>query len=204
MKKILVLLLMANLCNAQEAVEKPHRYLGVGYKLGIFQTSDLYSNFTPVNRLLVNIDPIKYVRLDVQWGASKSENEQYMNSGIGQPQKLTLESKSSVMQFGAFGTYEFDDMMMYLGFRYGFSKGSYDQINYTGSLYVTETNKETGTILSPVLGGEYRFGNRFSVGAEISYMMINTELNPANPSALNTNSKVTLLESNAFFRFFPF
>jgi len=204
MKKIIALLFFANLGLAQEASEPAHRYLGIGYKLGIFQTSDLYSNFTPVNRLMVNVDPIKYLRIDVQWGASKSENEQYYYTGMGQQQKLVLETKNSVMQFGAFGTYDFDDMMMYLGVRYGFSNGSYDQVNYSGTMYVTETNTEKSTILSPVLGGEYRFGNRFSVGAEVSYMMINSEMNPANPLALNTNSKLSLIETTAFFRFFPF
>lgn len=205
MKKIIVLMLLANLSLAQEATDKPHRYLGLGYKLGIFQTSELYSNFiTPVNRLMVNVDPIKYLRIDVQWGASKSENEQYFNTGMGQQQKLVLETKNSVLQFGAFGTYNFDDMMMYLGVRYGFSNGSYDQVSYSGTMYVTETNEEKASLLSPVLGGEYRFGNRFSVGAEVSYMMINSEMNPANPLALNTNSKLNLIETTAFFRFFPF
>lgn len=203
MKKILVLLLLANVCAAQETTEKAHRYLGLGYKLGIFQTSDLYSNFAPVNRLMVNVDPIKYLRIDVQYGFSNSSNEQFMYNG-GVQQKVTLDSKKSVMQFGAFGTYEFDDMMMYLGFRYGFGKASNDQINYTGTMYVTETNREKSNILSPVLGAEYRFGNRFSVGAEISYLIVNSEYDPANINAQNTNSSLKLLESNAFFRFFPF
>jgi hypothetical protein len=203
MKKIIVLLLLAQIGSAQETTDKAHRYLGVGYKLGVFQTSDLYSNFSPVNRLMVNVDPIKYLRFDVQWGASKTQNEQYFNTPNGQ-QKLTLETKKSVMQFGVFGTYEFEDMMMYLGVRYGFSNAKDDDIDFSGMSYFVVTNEEKGKILSPVLGGEYRFGNRFSVGAEISYMMINSEYDPYALGLQNTNSKLSMLETTAFFRFFPF
>jgi hypothetical protein len=204
MKKILALLFLAQLGSAQEPSEKAHRYLGIGYKLGVFQTSDLYSDFSPVNRLVLNVDPIKYLRIDVQYGFSNSSNEQYMNTGTGTQQKLTLESKNSVLQFGAYGTYEFDDMLMYLGFRYGFGNGSSDQISFSGTMYITETDTEKSSILSPVLGAEYRFGNRFSVGAEISYLIVNREFNPAAINAQNTNSSLKLLESSAFFRFFPF
>ena len=203
MKKIIVFLFLANFSLAQEASDKPHRYLGLGYKLGIFQTSDLYSNFAPVNRLMLNVDPIKYLRIDVQYGFSNASNEQFMYNG-GVQQKVTLDSKKSVLQFGVFGSYEFDDMMMYLGVRYGFGNASNDQINYSSPMYVTETNTEKSNILSPVLGAEYRFGNRFSVGAEISYLIINSEYDPANALAQNTNSSLKLLESTAFFRFFPF
>ncbi|MCU0359430.1 MAG: outer membrane beta-barrel protein [Bacteroidia bacterium] len=204
MKKILALLFLAQLGLAQEQSEKAHRYLGIGYKLGVFQTSDFYSNFSPVNRLVVNVDPIKYLRIDVQYGFSNSSNEQYMNTGTGTQQKLTLESKNSVLQFGAYGTYEFDDMLMYLGVRYGFGNASSDQISFSGTMFITETNTEKSSILSPVLGAEYRFGNRFSVGAEISYLIVNSEFDPASINSQNTNSSLKLLESSAFFRFFPF
>lgn len=205
MKKILVLLFLANAVLAQEATVKHQRYLGIGYKLGVFQTSDLYSNnIAPVNRVILNVDPIKYLRIDVQWGTANSKDEQYIYTGFQQQQKVTLETKNTVLQFGAFGTYHFDDMLMYLGFRYGFSKGSYDQVNFSGPTYFIETNTEDATLLSPVLGAEYRFGNRFSVGAEVSYLMINSEFDPANALSLNTNSKINLIETSAFFRFFPF
>ncbi len=203
MKKFIVLLFLAQIGSAQETTDKAHRYLGIGYKLGVFQTSDLYSNFSPVNRLMVNVDPIKYLRLDAQWGASKTQNEQYYSSGAGM-QKYTLDSKKSVFQFGVFGTYEFEDMMMYLGFRYGFSNASNDYINYTGGMPIVVTDEEKAKILSPVLGGEYRFGNRFSIGAEISFMIINSVYDPYTPGLQSTNSKLSMLETTAFFRFFPF
>lgn len=203
MKKIIVLLLLCDLGLAQEVKENTPRYVGIGYKLGVFQTSDLYSNFSPVNRFLLNVDPIKYLRLDVQYGFSNASNEQFINY-VGGPQKVTLDNKKSVLQFGAFGTYAFDDMLMYLGIRYGFSNASNDQISYTGLSYTIETNKENSNILSPVLGAEYRFGNRFSVGAELSYLIIKSEYDPGNLNAQNTNSSLNLLETTAFFRFFPF
>ncbi|HQQ95492.1 MAG TPA: hypothetical protein PLQ93_13140 [Bacteroidia bacterium] len=206
MKKILVLLVLTFGANAQNTgtTTIPQRYFGIGYRLGAFQTSELNSNFYPVNRLFLNVDPIKYLRADFQWGISNSSQERSITGGTGIPQVLTMSVKNSVMMIGLMGTYQFDDLLMYCGLRFGNNKSSSDNLDYSSTGYYIVTDELKGTSLAPVLGGEYRFGNRFAVGAEINYMMINQTMDPGSVGAPNMKSKQNLLETSAFFRFFLF
>ncbi len=208
MKKIITLLLLANLSLAQESTDPKHRYLGLGFKLGAFQTSELYGSLYPVNRLFLSVDPIKYLRVDVQWGINNRTEEQIASYPNGTTQSFDLEEKSSILQFGIFGTFNLDDLLLFGGIRYGISKGSdeYLNSNWNGQTieYSILSNNRKGNSLAPVIGAEYRFGNRFSVGAEISYLIMNETFTPGTTGAVPLDNKLNLTETSAFFRFFPF
>ena len=212
MKKTIVLLFLAQFAIAQETASPPgqskaHRYFGIGYKLGMFQTSEL-NNFMPVNRLLLSIDPIKFFRIDVQWGISNGTQQTLVQTSSGANTTYNLDSKNSVMQFGAFGVYPADDMLLFFGLRYGITKGMNEYLNSSfgpsGPVYTTEERSLDSKIISPVIGGEYRFGNRFAVGAELGFLMVKQTSNDGNAGSPDLEGKQTLLETCAFFRFFPF
>jgi len=112
------------------------------------------------------------------------------------------------MQFGVFGTLNLDDMLLFAGVRYGLNRGESENLqsmwNGSNITYFTQTDKIKGSSLAPVLGAEYRFGNRFAVGAELSYMMMSSTFTPSSPNSQAQDSKFKLFETAAFFRFFPF
>lgn len=209
MKKLFILLCFCQVGLAQENATPPHRFLGLGYKLGAFQTSELNGSFSPLNRLFLSVDPVKFLRADLQYGVMKSTNQQVVSDPFsGVKTTYDLENSNSMMQIGVFGTIHLDDMLLFIGLRYGFTNGKseYLQSTWTGTtqVYTIESNKVKGSNVSPVLGAEYRFGNRFAVGAELSYLIMKQTNDPGSPNAQNTESKMNLIETAAFFRFFPF
>lgn len=188
--------------NAQD--EYKHRYLGIGFKLGAFQTSDLDLNY-PVNRFYLNVDPIRYVRIDAQFGIRNSTRQQVQSTWPSGSQTFDLHDKNAVWSLGAFGQYWFDDMSLYLGGRYGqmtYSNEDLEYDSFTGAYYV---GKDKGVVnqWAVVTGGEYRFGKRFSVGAELSILMM-SETFDSSTSTTNIERKFTVFETSAFFRFYPF
>jgi hypothetical protein len=204
MKKLFLLLfLLANIA-AKTQSEYKHRYIGLGCKIGVFQASELNMNM-PVNRVYFNVDPIKYARVDFQWGMSNNTSEQTVSIWPIGTQTFKLKDKNSIWMVGAFGQYWFDDLLLYAGIRFGTMNYSDQSLNYDSftGLYSTVINKGKITLMSPTLGGEFRFGNRFSVGAETSFTKMKDTYQPiGSTNGIETIS--SLIETSAYFRFYPF
>lgn len=214
MKNIFTILLISlNIYSfgQEETVEYKHRYFGIGYRLSTFSVSEIDMNY-PVNRLMINVDPIKYARVDFQYGMYKYINHTNITLPTGDRQE-EFQYKSNVILVGVLGQYWFDDMLLYGGVRFGrtaeidedyyidYPAPSFDPV----VKYYTSTSKYK--MITPVLGGEYRFGNRFSVGAEISMLMTTYEYTSTHPNYTSSSlpdDKSIMFETAAFFRFYPF
>lgn len=204
MKKIFTLFVIVAAfisANAQESGEYQHRYVGIGIRASVFQISELPISIIPANRLLVNIDPIKYARVEFHFAGYTHSDEMTMLS----TPPLILKEKSSLLGFGVFGTYPCGKAKFIAGMRYSRNKYAMDDILFDsfGNPYTAEDHG-TITIISPVIGGEYYFSKWFSIGAEFGYMLMNDEYDPADPGAPSTTSSTTITESSLIFRFYPY
>ncbi len=184
-----------------------HRYFGLGIRAGGLTLVDLLSTSVPPFRIIANIDPVKYVRLEVQYGLYKNTTEQM---GTTSTSTITLNpiQKSSILSFGFMGMYPAGNARLIAGLRYGINNYSTDQIYYPSGwpqpnpYLVTNTGKRT--MFSGVLGGEYFFVKYFSVGAEFSILSIkNIETQAGVYNTPPTTSKTLMSEGCLMFRFYP-
>ena len=193
----------------QKQEKSEHRYLGLGIRTGL-QLSDLIANHVPPNRLVLNIDPSKYFRIEGQYGSysKKSEvNVQYYDPITGATLSALLKpkEKSSFIGGGLMGMYPKGECRFIGGIRYGINNYSYESVNYsyysTAPTLVKETGKET--VISGVIGGEYSLAKYFSVGAEFSILSIkDVNTPPSIYSSKKTTNKTMMTEGSLVFRFY--
>jgi hypothetical protein len=190
------------LCKAQEQQQPKeqykHRYIGLGVRAAGIQLSDVDSRFIPPNRLIFDLNPVKFFRLECQWGVYNKTHEVENPSG-----NIDLKSKSHYIGIGIMGLYPVERAKFMGGVRYGVSKYSEDEyIEYPSPTLAESTGKTTQ--LSFVIGGEYFLARYFSLGAEFSLSSLKDDFNPAEPSSENLNDTKLLTEANIVFRFYPF
>jgi len=202
---ILCLLQVPSVVAAQENDEYIHRYVGIGIRASVFQVSELPVNIIPPNRILINIDPIKYARAEFHFGRYASTREIYYSSFTGTPTLLKLKDVSTVVGFGVFGTYPVGKAKFLAGMRYSINNYEQGDIDFDtmGNPYVI-TNTGKISILSGVAGGEYYFSKWFSIGAEFSLVSMDDVFDPADPASQNQTTTTSITESSLVFRFYPY
>src|ERR1051326_1172702 len=204
----LLLIIFSINVNAQEkkADSSSHRYVALGIRSSIFQISELQQTILPPNRLLINIDPIKYIRVEGQFGIYSNTKQQSVSFSPGPPTTLKLNQKSSVTGIGLFGVYPVDKVKFSLGVRYINNPYSEDNIqtNPLGQPTVV-TDKGTINTIAGVIGAEYLFSKWFSLGAEFGLLQMDYVFTPADypthPKLTTTN---TITETCLIFRFYPY
>lgn len=189
--------------NSETNAEKKHRYFGFGVTTNLFRSSELSNFDIPGNRFYLNVDPIKYARVDFQFSTNKTSYVQTMNN-----RDFNLEDYSKVWAIGFFGQLPLDDMSVYIGVRYGKNKyqNQHVQSDYiypSGYTYFSVSDDGVKRYIEPTIGGEYRFGNRFSVGGEFRILFLEDEYSAYGATSLDVTNLV-ISESSVFFRFFPF
>lgn len=185
---------------AQDDDAPVHRYIGIGVRASIFQISDLPMAVTPPNRIIVNVDPIKYARAEFQFGSYSHENELFMSN----QQPLNMKQSSVSIGGGVFGMYPVGKAVFLAGLNYTINNYSEDDVlfdNFGVPYVAASTGKVTG--IAPTLGGEYYFSKWFSIGAEFSYLILNDEFDPADPNSPQQTSTTFITESSLVFRFHP-
>lgn len=189
---------------AQEPNELIHRYIGVGIRASVFQISELPVKTLPPNRILLNIDPIKYLRVEGHFGMYKSDHQESFNMYPNGNVLLTLNENSTLLGGGVFGVYPKDNVKFIAGIRYSKNKYNQDNLNFSnGNPYIV-TDKGDINILTYMLGAEYSFNKWFSIGAEFGYVTMKDNFHPANPSDPSTTSNTSVSESSLVFRFYPY
>lgn len=204
MKKYILLLGLALspfIGRAQEDDAYVHRYIGIGIRASIFQISELPMDVMPPNRLLVNVDPIKYARVEFQFGSYRHENEMFLSN----QQPLTLKQTSTLLGAGVFGMYPCGKAIFLAGMHFSVNNYTESDVLYDsfGVPYIADAKGKV-TAIAPVLGGEYYFSKWFSIGAEFSYLIENDEFTPADPADPQLTSTTFITESSLLFRFHPF
>ena len=194
-----ILLFATQFALAQEATQAKHRYLGFGINLnnlesGIFR---------------INCDPIKYLRTEIQFGSQKSSEDRWYTDVNGQNQKAVLDSKNTQIAIGLYGTYPYEHALFYAGVAYRQTKNSYEDLDYNSFLpfpfYGGVVNNQNSTKqFGPVIGAEYRFGNRFSLGAELGFWFVKEKNIPGYTNSVPTENTNNLTSTSLFIRFFPF
>jgi len=194
---LFLFLLFAQFSRAQETSQEKHRYLGFGINLNNLESGVFRINF----------DPIKYLRTEVQFATQKSSEEVFYMNPNGQNQTAELDSKYNQFAIGLYGTYPFAKALFYAGLAYRQSKDSYESLDYGFIFPYSEgvvNNQTSSKQYGPVIGAEYRFGNRFSLGAELGYWLGKQINTPGYTNSTPTESKSNLTQTSLFFRFFPF
>jgi len=184
-----------------------HRYIGLGIRAFGLQLTELLSTQVPPNRIVLNIDPHKYFRIEGQFGIYKRTSETKYSTGTG---TVTLNpvNKSTFFGFGLMGLYPKDNARFIGGLRYSINNYSDDTPFGSGSPpYVPYlvTNKGKMTLISGIIGGEYFFAKFFSIGAEFTVSSIKDVYKPYSLTSSDPNTTKTFMtEGNLIFRFFPF
>lgn len=183
------------------------KHLSIGFRAG----KDVWSQVKePVySRFLVSVDPIKYLRLDFQVGRNKETTSQDV-SGWGPVGSYTttleLQSKSFSYAVGAFGMYNFNQTRVYLGYRFGQIKSSFDNVEFSsgpsGSAPFVGTDYVNTNIHTPCIGGEHFFGKWFSLGAEFGYNMATDKLSGFSYGAKTKKNKSSYSDASLILRFY--
>jgi hypothetical protein len=208
MKSKLRIVLFCILCSlnvfSQEKEKEDHKYFAFGVRANTFTQTEFQNFNLPPAKLTLNIDPIKYMRIDFQYGTGKSQYEQTVSSFPSGSSTYTMNDKTNVFAVGLFAMYRIEKTNFYLGTRFGKIKYTSDAIDYSSTYPRKVTDKgETGT-LNGVLGGEYFFANRFSVGAEFCITRLKDTFSPGATGSPSKNSMYSSTEGSVLFRFYPF
>lgn len=183
--------------NPSQTEVMPHRYLSLGVRASGIQVGDLMGRAVPANRILLSVDPIKFMRIEGQFGMYSKKTEASDNI------KIELKDKSSLFGFGLFGMYNKDRGRFYAGPRYGIINYSEEhESGFSSTSVVKSTGKMS--VFSFVLGGEYFLARFFSVGAEFSIVSMKDTYNDGEDSSSDEVDKTTMTEGNLVFRFYPF
>jgi hypothetical protein len=181
-----------------------HRYLSVGVRSSVFSISELPVTVVPANRLLLSIDPVKYLRIEGHFAYYANQNQQVLSIFPTGTTVLTLKEHSALIGGGIFGIYPVHNIRFSAGVRFSQNNYDLDDINFSSGAPSVVTDKGKIKIVAGVLGGEYLFGKWFSVGAEFNLVNMNDRYDPADNSLPVTTSKTTITESTLVFRFYPF
>jgi hypothetical protein len=185
----------------------PHRYVSIGIRAAGIQVSDLTARAYPANRLILSLDPLKYVRLEGQYGVFSRTSTATIQQG-GTSSEVELHDKSRYAGFGIMGMYPKDRGRFFAGLRYGINKYSDESVFSSFSSPGNSVDENTGkmTVLSGMIGGEYFLARFFSVGAEFSVASVKDVFEPSSLASNSEKStdKTLLTEGNLVFRFYPF
>ena len=188
----------------QQQENFPHRYLSLGIRPPGIQSSDLASRAYPTSRLVLALDPVKYFRLEGQFGVYNTTSSRE-DSQAGGSTTLELHSKSTFAGFGIMGMVPVDHGRFIAGIRYSVNKYSDDEV-FDYPSYAVDENTGKMTFFSGMIGGEYFIARFFSIGAEFSVSSVKDVYEPSslasNPSP--ETDKTILTEGNLVFRFYPF
>ena len=209
-KSIAIISLLIFLCSGQLFSQKADSTKRLIFSFGVRANTFLLSDFNmqnmPPARLQLNFDLAKFLRIEAQYGIFKSTKDYLYQTGIATYVNYPLVDKSSIWAVGLFGMKKMDRTNFYAGIR--FSK-----VNYSNDQFTTTSSggpfiaSNTGSInmFSGVLGGEYFFVRRFSIGGEFAfvsmkdvYSMYSTNNRPA------TTNQSILTETSLTLRFYPF
>jgi hypothetical protein len=182
----------------------PHRYLALGVRVAGIQVSDLTARAYPTNRLVLDIDPHQYFRIEGQLGIYSSKSEQEITSFNSGTNTLELHTKSTFLGFGIMGMYPKDRGKFTAGLRYSLDNYSDEDVNSNAQPVVF---KNTGkmSMISGVIGGEYFLARFFSIGAEFSVSSVKDKYTPSSAGYNTEETNTTLLtEGSLLLRFYPF
>lgn len=189
---------------AQETIEPIHRYIGVGIRVSVFQISELPNRTVPPNRILLNIDPFKYLRVEGHFGMYKNDYQESFNTYSNGSILLTIKENSTLFGGGVFGVYPKDNIKFIGGLRFSQNRYNQDNIDFSNGIPVVVTDKGKINILTYMLGAEYSFNKWFSIGAEFGFVTMKDNFDPADPSNPSTTSNTSISESSVVFRFYPY
>lgn len=203
-KLIFALMFLSCLVNAQDSGDK-RTMIGIGIRSSVFQISELPIRIVPPNRLLVNVDPIKYARVEVHYGFYKNTREQLYSTFPSPYVIKKVTDKSNVYGGGVFGILPKDNFKFILGARYSMNIYELGDVDFdsSGNPYVVNNSGKIQSF-SGVLGCEYHFSKRFSVGAEFSYINMKDTFTYADKTMPSLTSTTTVSESSLLFRFYPY
>lgn len=183
------------------------KHLSIGFRTG----KDLYSELKdPVPaKLILSIDPVKYFRIDFQYGMYK-EKRDYQGTGWGSSGSYTTtlnpEFKANSIAFGGYGMYNFDKTRIYLGYRFGRLKYTEDIVynanTSTGSVPTIGTDNSITKTNSLIIGGEHFIVKRFSLGAEFGLNKAKETYTSYQPGAVPRIATSTYSEASIILRFY--
>ena len=193
------------LTQAQETTAPAHRYVGIGIRSSVFQISELPIKTIPPNKIFLNVDPVKYIRVEGHYGMYSNSSEQIFSTFPNGTITIPLKENSTIIGGGIFGIYPKDNMKFMGGFRLSRNTYSKDETNSSGggTPYVVTDNGEI-SITAFILGAEYSFNKWFSVGAEFGIVSMNDTFHPWDKNIPSTTSTTTITESGIVFRFYPY
>lgn len=189
---------------SQRADSTRHMYFAFGIRANTFLLSDFNMSLMPPARLLVNFDPLQYVRLEFQYGVHKNTYEQLYISYNGGITKYQLQAKTTLAGGGLFGMYRADRTNFYAGFRYVAGSYTDENLSYSGANPNVETSRGSIKMSSGVLGGEYFLGRRFSIAGEFSITSFTDLYTPGDGQTPSTTYQDLNCETSVVFRFYPF
>jgi hypothetical protein len=194
---LLVFLLLGPHMQAQKISYEKQRYFGFGINLNNLQSG--------IARL--NVDPSDYFRTEFQFGNQKSSRDQWYYDQFGVNTKTTLYSKSNDWLIGLYASIPYKTVKFFLGVCYQQTNEMHDAIYYNTNFNFFEgvyTSKFASRYYGPLLGAEYRFGNRFALGADVALLFGKSLYLPGTPDSKQTEGESKLTRTSLFIRFFPF
>lgn len=208
-RKIVVLIIclcISRILLSQEQNAEPvHRYIGIGIRSSIFQISELPTKTVPPNKIFLNVDPIKYLRLEGHFGMYENSRQEIFNSYPNGNITVPLKEGSTLLGGGIFGVYPKDNIKFIAGLRLSQNKYKQDNVNSSGGSipYAVADNGEIN-ITAIILGGEYCFNKWFSIGAEFGLLSMKDTFHPWDQNIPSTTATTTVTESSIVFRFYPY
>jgi len=207
--KVGVFILAVSMCfsgvllsQTKETIGLDYRIIGVGIRSSVFQISEFSNKIIPPNRILLNVDPIKYIRLEGHFGIYSNERQVNYNVFPNGSALFTLRENSSLFGGGIFGVYPRENIKFIAGVRFSRNKYKQDNINSnaTGTPYVIADYGEIN-IIAGILEAEYCFSKWFSIGADYGLVSMKDVFHPWDSSSPATTTTY-ITESNFLFRFY--
>ncbi len=185
-----IIFLQTGIVNAQDN-ETQAKKLTIGAGIDI-ESLYLYDYFTPGANLILDFDLLNSIRIEPEIGFQTQKN--YDPSG-------QLESERRKISYGSglYGLIHFGNASTYFGLKYVSSKMTVDRES-SGDPY-SYSYKEN--CIGPVVGLEYKFAKRFSIGGEFDILHIKSlreEIDP--PSEEERMSKGWKTGNSIKFRFY--
>jgi len=175
---------------AQTEAELSIKPFGVGLHLEQFKLNDISDLTTaPVNKIIVTINPSHKFRIESEIGFRS-----------GKDGETDLKSSSTSFGVGLFGMTQRNKLNIYGGMRIEYGIISEEINGYQAKI----TDKLKRLMIGPALGGEYFFGDNFSLAGEVSllYVKLNESIDPNVYSDPESNGNYTSTSTGLFLRFY--
>lgn len=190
--------------SAQDSSGYKHRYIGLGVRSSVFQVSEISFNLIPSNRIILNADILRYLRIEGQFASYTDKQDKKIPAGTtGDYTPLTLKKSSTIVGFGGFGMYPRDNVKFYGGVRIADNSYSEDDAYTSGISPYAVTSHGDIRIIASVAGAEYCFNKWFSIGAEFSLVNLKNSFYPWDKSIPSSSTTTNITESGLVFRFYP-